>query len=102
MADKTEIEVDFSPEKVLAATKDIGEKINDPLKMYLSDIFTIPVNLAGLPALSIPAKKYNINSVPIKIRYSLTSSWSTLTFYGKQNVYNLYRLMYKNSGGLYL
>ena len=28
----------------------IGEKTNDPLQMYLSDIFTIPVNLAGLPA----------------------------------------------------
>lgn len=33
-----------------------GEKADDPLAMYLSDIFTIPVNLAGLPAVSIPVK----------------------------------------------
>ena len=32
----------------------IGEKVDDPLQMYLSDIFTISVNLAGLPAISIP------------------------------------------------
>lgn len=32
----------------------IGEKVDDPLSMYLEDIFTIPVNLAGLPAASIP------------------------------------------------
>ena len=32
----------------------IGEKINDPLRMYLSDIYTISINLAGLPALSLP------------------------------------------------
>ena len=32
----------------------IGEKTHDPLQMYLSDIFTISANLAGLPALSLP------------------------------------------------
>lgn len=32
----------------------IGEKVDDPLQMYLSDIFTISVNLAGVPAISIP------------------------------------------------
>ncbi len=32
----------------------IGEKVNDPLQMYLSDIFTISTNLAGIPGVSIP------------------------------------------------
>jgi aspartyl-tRNA(Asn)/glutamyl-tRNA(Gln) amidotransferase subunit A len=33
----------------------IGEKVDDPLNMYLSDIFTVPASLAGLPAISIPS-----------------------------------------------
>jgi aspartyl-tRNA(Asn)/glutamyl-tRNA(Gln) amidotransferase subunit A len=33
----------------------IGEKTDDPLQMYLSDIYTISINLAGLPAMSVPA-----------------------------------------------
>jgi len=32
----------------------IGEKVNDPVQMYLNDIYTIPANLAGLPGMSIP------------------------------------------------
>lgn len=32
----------------------LGEKVNDPLTMYLSDVCTIPINLAGIPALSLP------------------------------------------------
>jgi aspartyl-tRNA(Asn)/glutamyl-tRNA(Gln) amidotransferase subunit A len=33
----------------------VGEKLDDPLAMYLSDIFTVPASLAGLPAISIPS-----------------------------------------------
>ncbi|MEK7460322.1 MAG: Asp-tRNA(Asn)/Glu-tRNA(Gln) amidotransferase subunit GatA [Patescibacteria group bacterium] len=33
----------------------IGEKSGDPLEMYLADIFTVPVNIAGVPAISIPS-----------------------------------------------
>src|SRR5437870_11824332 len=32
----------------------IGEKVNDPLAMYLSDVCTLPVNVAGLPGISVP------------------------------------------------
>jgi aspartyl-tRNA(Asn)/glutamyl-tRNA(Gln) amidotransferase subunit A len=33
----------------------IGEKVNDPVQMYLSDVCTLPINIAGVPAISIPA-----------------------------------------------
>ena len=42
----------------------IGEKTGDPLSMYLSDIFTITLNLAGLPGISIPCGK-NSENLPI-------------------------------------
>ncbi len=48
-------EVDFiiSPTTPTTAFK-IGEKVEDPLSMYLNDIYTVSVNLAGIPAISIP------------------------------------------------
>ena len=42
----------------------IGESLSDPLKMYLSDIYTVSVNLAGLPGLSMPCG-FDKNGMPI-------------------------------------
>ena len=47
------VDVVLAPTAPTAAFK-IGEMANDPLKMYLQDICTVPVNLAGLPGISIP------------------------------------------------
>ncbi|HIJ82112.1 MAG TPA: Asp-tRNA(Asn)/Glu-tRNA(Gln) amidotransferase subunit GatA, partial [Desulfuromonadales bacterium] len=49
-----DVDVMLTPVAPTPAFK-IGEKVNDPLQMYLSDIFTIPVNLAGTCAMSLPA-----------------------------------------------
>lgn len=35
----------------------IGEKVNDPIAMYLADIFTVPVNIVGVPAITVPSGK---------------------------------------------
>ncbi|RLA80102.1 MAG: Asp-tRNA(Asn)/Glu-tRNA(Gln) amidotransferase GatCAB subunit A [Deltaproteobacteria bacterium] len=45
----------------------LGEKVDDPLQMYLSDIFTISANLAGLPALSVPCG-FNEEGLPIGLQ----------------------------------
>jgi len=55
----------------------IGEKMDDPLKMYLSDIFTISANLAGIPGISIPCG-YSREGLPIGLQI-LTKAFDETT-----------------------
>lgn len=61
-----EVDVMLTPVAPTPAFK-IGEKVNDPLQMYLSDIFTIPVNLAGTCAMSIPAG-FSAHGLPVGLQ----------------------------------
>jgi len=45
----------------------LGEKLNNPLQMYLSDIFTIPANLAGLPGISLPCG-FSARGLPVGLQ----------------------------------
>jgi aspartyl-tRNA(Asn)/glutamyl-tRNA(Gln) amidotransferase subunit A len=45
----------------------LGAKTDDPIQMYLSDIFTISANLAGIPAISVPAGRDSQN-LPIGVQ----------------------------------
>jgi aspartyl-tRNA(Asn)/glutamyl-tRNA(Gln) amidotransferase subunit A len=48
-----EVDLLASPTMPIPAFK-IGERINDPLSLYMADVFTVPINLAGVPAISVP------------------------------------------------
>ncbi|MSU60345.1 MAG: Asp-tRNA(Asn)/Glu-tRNA(Gln) amidotransferase subunit GatA [Candidatus Staskawiczbacteria bacterium] len=59
------VDVIFAPVSPFPAFK-IGEKADDPLSMYLADIYTISLNLAGLPGLSLPAGK--VGKLPVGLQ----------------------------------
>ena len=48
-----DVDILASPTMPIPAFK-IGERINDPLSLYMADVFTVPINLAGVPAISLP------------------------------------------------
>lgn len=57
----------------------IGEKTNDPLKMYLEDIFTAPAKMAGLPAISIP-NGFDSKGLPIGLQITAPGFGEKLLF----------------------
>ena len=59
------VDLIFSPVSPIPAFK-IGEKTDDALSMYLMDIYTCPVKLAGLPAISLPVG--NIGKLPVGLQ----------------------------------
>ena len=61
-----DIDAILTPSTPSAAFK-MGDKKDDPVSMYLNDIFTVPINLAGLPAISVPAG-YDKNDLPLGLQ----------------------------------
>ncbi len=64
----------FSPTAPEVAFK-FGEKTNDPLKMYLSDVYTVTANLAGIPAISFPIGSIKIEEKDLPVGGQLIGKW---------------------------
>ncbi len=64
----------FTPTTPEVAFK-IGAKTNDPMKMYLSDIYTVPMNLAGVPAISFPIGMVEDDGVELPVGGQMIGKW---------------------------
>ena len=57
----------------------IGEKIGNPLAMYLEDIFTVPVNIGGVPAISVPSGQTE-SGLPLGIQFTAGAKQEEILF----------------------
>ena len=57
----------------------LGEKLSDPLKMYLNDVLTIPANIAGIPAISVPGG--NVGGLPVGLQFLAPHMGEELLFH---------------------
>ena len=64
----TAVDVIATPSAPTTAFR-LGEKIDDPLQMYLNDVTTIPANLAGVPGISVPSGLASEDSLPVGIQF---------------------------------
>jgi aspartyl-tRNA(Asn)/glutamyl-tRNA(Gln) amidotransferase subunit A len=69
-----EVDLVLTPTTTAPAFK-IGEKINDPLQMYLEDIFTVTANMTGVPAISVPAGTIRKDGKDLPIGFQLMGKW---------------------------
>ena len=70
------VDVVLTPTSPIPAFK-IGEKSNDPLAMYLADIFTVTANIAGIPAISIPSGFTEMEGKKLPLGIQLMSKHKT-------------------------
>ncbi|PJA86982.1 MAG: Asp-tRNA(Asn)/Glu-tRNA(Gln) amidotransferase GatCAB subunit A [Candidatus Moranbacteria bacterium CG_4_9_14_3_um_filter_42_9] len=69
-----EVDLILTPTSPTPAFK-LGEKTEDPLEMYLSDVFTVTANIAGVPAISIPGGKIKEGGSELPFGLQLTAKW---------------------------
>jgi aspartyl-tRNA(Asn)/glutamyl-tRNA(Gln) amidotransferase subunit A len=62
-----------------------GEKVDDPLAMYLSDIFTTPASLAGIPAISVPSG-FSREGLPLALQL-MAAPWGEETLFALSGAY---------------
>ncbi len=67
----------------------IGEKSQDPLSMYLADIFTVPANIVGVPAISVPSGKTE-NGLPLGIQFIASLNREDILFTTGRDFEKLY------------
>ncbi len=76
-----DVDVILTPTTPTPAFK-IGEKSNDPLEMYLADIFTVTANIVGIPALSVPSGFSNVEGkkLPLGIQFMAGAGAESILF----------------------
>jgi aspartyl-tRNA(Asn)/glutamyl-tRNA(Gln) amidotransferase subunit A len=78
-----EVDVIAMPVSPMPAFK-IGEMAHDPLKMYLADVFTVSANVAGVPAISIPAGEVIREEKSLPVGLQLIAPW-----HGEERLFNV-------------